>query len=360
MDGLDEHALGSNEDVLKIIKGQKLLYLHVLVTSRPHNTRSLERYFETIIRINGFTRLNAEQFASKNLADQGKVEDLLNFNPANFRQDIALYQSPLLLSFMCLLVRADDIDLSSKTIDTGEICTKMIHCLYKKFTIRENKNFENNDFVRTMKQVGKIAFKTLSSGNYLLRRSQVIRDIGGDAFNYVLFAGLEDFRLLQDQTADIIVTFIHPSIQEFLGSFYFVVMLSQGESIESLLGSDCEKPIFMMNPSFLHFCLWFLRRGQMFSALGFPSEVYRSLQNFAKHILARSQHKILDIPTMYEVLRIPPARDELTRNFYDEILTQEKGPTQTERSFRFSLEARGSEERKLTEASGFAGTAGAS
>ena len=33
LDGLDEHALGQNEDVLKIIRGQKLLYCNIIVTS---------------------------------------------------------------------------------------------------------------------------------------------------------------------------------------------------------------------------------------------------------------------------------------------------------------------------------------
>ena len=39
LDGLDEHALGQNEDVLKIIRGQKLLYCNIIVTARPHSTK---------------------------------------------------------------------------------------------------------------------------------------------------------------------------------------------------------------------------------------------------------------------------------------------------------------------------------
>ena len=53
------------------------------------------------------------------------------FNPADFRQDITIYTCPILLSFLCLLVKEDDIDLTSKTIGMGEIipewfnvCTK--------------------------------------------------------------------------------------------------------------------------------------------------------------------------------------------------------------------------------------------
>ena len=40
LDGLDEHALGKNDDVLKIIRGQKFHRCHVLVTSRPHSIKN--------------------------------------------------------------------------------------------------------------------------------------------------------------------------------------------------------------------------------------------------------------------------------------------------------------------------------
>ena len=45
LDGLDEHALGQNEDVLKIIRGQKLLYCNVIISSRPHSTKDIEKHF---------------------------------------------------------------------------------------------------------------------------------------------------------------------------------------------------------------------------------------------------------------------------------------------------------------------------
>ena len=37
------------------------------------------------------------------------------------------------------------------------------------------------------------------------------------------------------KTADIYVTFPDRIIQEFLGAFYFIMMLNEGQSIESLL-----------------------------------------------------------------------------------------------------------------------------
>ena len=51
LDGLDEHTLGSNDDVLKIIRGEKCLDCNIIVTSRPHSTRAIEKYFSLIARV---------------------------------------------------------------------------------------------------------------------------------------------------------------------------------------------------------------------------------------------------------------------------------------------------------------------
>ena len=264
MDGLDEHAPGKNEDsdVLNIIRREKLLDSNIIVSSRPHSTLSIEHSFYTIIRIDGFTQAKAENFARNILKDESKIQGVLKFNPADFSDDTPLHKCPILLSFMCLLVTEDDIDLSSKTIHIGEIYTRMVRCLYKKFTIRKGQDFVKRKFIQTLTELGKLAFDTLLSGHPLLQKRDVIKDIGPDAFDYGLLIGHEDSRRRQDETADIYVTFPHRSIQEFLGTFYFIMMLNAGKSIESLLDSDCKEPIFMMNPLFLHFCLWFLYSDQ--------------------------------------------------------------------------------------------------
>ena len=131
-DGLDEHALRQNEDVMKIIKGQMFLYCNIVVSSRPHSTTGIETHFQTVVRVDGFTRTEAEKFSFRILNDEKKVADVLNFNPADFRKDVFLHHYPILLSFLCLLVLEDDIDLSSRSITIGEIYQRMICCLYKK------------------------------------------------------------------------------------------------------------------------------------------------------------------------------------------------------------------------------------
>ena len=179
----DEHALGQNLDVIKIIQRKKLLYCNIFLTSRPHSISRIKKYFNTRVRINGFTREQAELFARKILDNEGQVQNVLNYNPAGDREDISLHNCPILLSFICLLVRHGEIDVTSKkNINSGEIYARMVRCLYKKFLIRQEREFDDNDFVTVMGKIGKLALNTLRTGKPLLKRSDVIKEVGADAF----------------------------------------------------------------------------------------------------------------------------------------------------------------------------------
>ena len=300
LDGLDEHALGKNRDVEAILKGRKYLYCNFLLTSRPHSIRNVEEYFQTVVRVDGFTLKEARKFASNLLNNNlAKTEAVLYFNPNGDNTDKKplswlsvlkskpLYRCPILLSFLCILSREENIDLSGKTIDTGEIYTRMVLCLYKKFTIRKGIDFDNQSFMKIVRSVGKLAYEMLLSENYLLKRSDIIREVGQLAFDIGLFIGHEDFRLIRDETADIFVTFPHRSLQEFLGAFYFIFMLNEEIVMESSENVSrkvskgnqncdvgCARPFssilsdqdlfILKNPLFFHFCLWLLCSGQTY------------------------------------------------------------------------------------------------
>ena len=305
LDGLDEHALGQNEDVLKIIKGQELLYCNVIISSRPHTTKDIEKHFQTVVRVNGFTRAEAEKFAFKILEDDRKVQDILNFNPVNFEKGVNLFNFPILLSFMCLLVGEGDIDLSEKSLSSGEIYMRMVRCLYKKFTIRIGIDYDDGEFIQALEKIGELALKTLLSGEPLMQRREIFEKVGNDAFNYGLLIGHEDcFLLLKDITADIFVTFPHRSIQEFLGAFFFIRMLSKGESVESLLGVHCSKPIFTVNPLFLHFCLWLARSSPYFQVIDSPT-AYKKLRAFVLSRINFEQLHLANTSALYPALDFP-------------------------------------------------------
>ena len=251
LDGLDEHAIGSNKDVQKVLQHRKYLNCNIIVTSRPHSTAEIQGSCQTVVSVEGFTRNEAKKFASCIVRDEKAVEQILDFNPTSAKQDIVLHKCPILLSFMCILVREKAIDLSKKTMPTGEIYTRMIQCLYKKFTIRRGISYDEDEFTRVVGLVGKLAWETLLSDNPLFERSRVEREVGKDAFDYGFLIGNED--MIGDTKADIFITFPHKTIQEFFGAFGFVTLLSN-----RLLDLKSTKRIFLDNPLFLHFCFWFL------------------------------------------------------------------------------------------------------
>ena len=205
--------------------------------------------------VEGFTESEARKFASRIVPDKDKVEQILRFNPG-YEFDRPVHNVPILLSFLCLLVREDGINLSDRNISMGEIYFRMVRCLYKKFVIRKGIDFNNNSFTSAMTSLGELALNNLSSGNPLMQRRKIENEIGPDAFDYGLLIGHEDINKISftgDVTADIYVTFPHRSILEFLGSWYFVISFCRNQTMDNVDVSKCIK-----NPLFFQFCLWFL------------------------------------------------------------------------------------------------------
>ena len=260
LDGLDEHGLGKNQEVLKIIENKMLLDCGIVVSSRPHSINEVQIHFSTIVQVEGFTEKEASKFISNFFTDRNKISEILKFKPSNSREDFPVHKCPILLSILCLLVKEEKIDLLDKNLTVGDLYFRMVQCLYNKFTIRKGAKYDDSEFLKIMKSVGKLALQTLITNNPLLQKNEVLRIAGKFAFEYGFFAGHEDFKLCTDPTADISVTYSHRSLEEFFGSFGFLQALNDGKSVDEILGSDCEKPIFMVNPLVLKFCSWFLSR----------------------------------------------------------------------------------------------------
>ena len=199
LDGLDEHALGKNRDVLEMIKGQKLLYCNIIVTSRPHSCGEVERYFSTIVRVNGFNHSQAEKFALQ-ILDERDVRLVMNLNPFDSdrtgRESEYLYSCPILLSVLCILVRNQEVDLRDELLSKGELYFKLIKFVYKKYSVSKGIEFDHKMFEHVLKSLGKLAWEMLQSGNQFLVRSDVLSQVGEDAFVYGLLIGHEDMRLI--------------------------------------------------------------------------------------------------------------------------------------------------------------------
>ena len=302
LDGLDEHGLGQNKDVLKIIRNQKMLGCGIAVSSRPHSISEVQQHFSTIVSVDSFTEEYARKFVSKFFTDKKEIEKIMTFKPSDSRESFPVHKSPILLSFLCIIVREKDIDLSDLNILIGDLYLKMVHSLYKKFTIRKGVQFVMSDFVRIVKKVGILALQTLLSNNPLLQKSEVFEITGDFAFEYGFFAGHEDFKLCTDPTADIYVTYGHRSLEEFFGSLWFIQGLDDGKSIDEILGSDWEQPIFMVNPLVLKFCLYLLSRQD----LGFThrDDCYEKLVSYVVNAIDHEQFAPHAIAWMYPAIDI--------------------------------------------------------
>ena len=321
LDGLDDHALGSNQDILKIVQGRKLLQCGIIATSRPHNTTEIQRYFSMIVNIQGFTRGLAEQFANKLLGDPEKVLAVMQFSPYSSEEYHPWHQCPILLSFLCILVRDDHTNLSK--IPLGEIYTRLLRCLYRKFTIRKGVEYQTAEFIRMLQGVGKIALKVLKFGNSM-NRSDVIQELGGDAFNYGLLIGRPRSGIAADESGDISVTFLEKGMQDFLGAFFFTNMLDNGESLEELLGHNQENPVITSNPLFLQICLWLLKKSEGYFSFRNAENVSQQLQDFFAEQLVK-QEKVWDVSSLCSTLNFPDdavSEKELTHVFFEDVVVQ--------------------------------------
>ena len=208
LDGFDEYIgrhsdriIEQTDEIFKLLKNRKYNHCNILVTSRPHCITAIEEHFETF-NIKGFTEGQAEVFASKILGgDQSE-------NSTDVKNVIALdyfYECPLLLSIMCSLVNNNNIVLVGDRTAPGEIFYHVILCLCKYYLRR--KGLDNIDISRcvpTLKKLGVMALKMRLSVTYFPRKSQVIREIGEDAFDLGLMVGIEGyFHQGKNMSADI-------------------------------------------------------------------------------------------------------------------------------------------------------------
>ena len=314
LDGLDEHDLRHNGDILKLIRNQKLLGCPILISSRPHSTWQIEEYFPTIVRVEGFTEGEARKFVSNFFTDEEKIKQIMRFRPSDSREDFPVHKCPILLSILCFLLNRKEV--SDTNITIGDLYFKMVKCLYKKYAIKKGIPYQESELIEVMRSVGQLALCTLLSNKPMLQRSEVLKIAGDFVLDYGFLAGDKAFT---DLSADISVTFAHRSLEEFFGSFGFLQALDDGKSVDDILASDCERPIFMVNPLVLRFCLWLLTE----KCFNFSQDIYQKLVLFAAKQIDFHLLDTKAVKTMYPAMNIAEAlrdKDSLKLIFFKDIL----------------------------------------
>ena len=90
-------------------------------------------------------------------------------------------------------------------------------------------------------------------------------------------------------TVDILVTFPHQSLQEFLGAFYFVLSLGKKQIVNRLNGAIGQ---YLKNPLFSEFCLWLLDESDNYKFLSSPEP------SVASDLLRRHTAEKIDYTTI--------------------------------------------------------------
>ena len=264
LDGLDEFVTDALEEteIMDIVQDRHLRKCSLLLTSRPHTTKCYQKFFDSVISVQGFTEESARKFASQILQDENNtpqnelVESVMKSNPANHSEE-RLYNCPILLSVLSYLVHRDNsVDLSRKDLEIAEIYFRMIECLFQSYVTKNKGRIsdEKADFRKMLDSVGKIAWGILMTGKAVMKKE----DLKCNLFAYGLLIGETDVdKLITMPGKDIVITFHHKTILEFFTAFYFLLMLSEGKSVKDLLQDNADNPT-LNNPTFLVFCLWFV------------------------------------------------------------------------------------------------------
>ena len=293
LDGLDELPAKSKPEIEQIIKGQKLFYCNIFLTSRPHTVAEFENDFQRVARLQGFTREHTDELISKFFTDEKQRSEVQKFTTKHGLLHDSLHTCPILLVFICILSKNGHLDTTASCITTGDIYLKLVRSLYGKYCVRKSLPFKEQHFLEVLHRVGNLAFQCLQSSNYLLKRDEVLRTIGDDAFEYGFFSGHEDFRLSGDAAADVFITFPHRTIQEFFGAFSFVLSILDGVNIDRIIEPNSFIPIFMTNIYFLEFSLF---------AISYIDKVCKKTTNvkdaMIHYALGRINLRQLDMPCM--------------------------------------------------------------
>ena len=315
LDGYDEHSLGKNNKIDEIIETKNLFRCNVIVTSRPHVAASIEPAL-VVVRLLGFSKVNAHSFTENLLPNKEQQQKAA----VKFARGYSIaHICPMILLFTCILMKDAELENGISILD---IFFRLLRCVFRKYVERVGKMFDPASFAASLRKFGRLALKTLLSGNYSYQKSEIEGDLGEHAFEIGFISGHEDYRLESDETADIVLSFTHTSIEEFLGALGFLQRLDDGENIEDILRNQSQGSLFLARPLFLHFCLYFLESDQSDFQLTKVQNIKESLKMYFVKRTDVAQLDFCQIGLFYPALEIGmEGRDKIVTAFLKDVLS---------------------------------------
>ena len=302
IDGLCDQTVQINKEVLNIIRNTDLNFNLLLTLPESNFTENVDEYFDTICQVQGFDDTDIQSLVSTLPGSQRRValkwiqslpEDPEGRNP----------MLVLLLSFLASQDLTPDLGIY---FDVLTLFARTVLCLVGSVDFESKKN--------EMKAVGKIALDSLQSGKVYTKAELSDPE--------TLHKGL----LVESKSSA--VSFAHSSLQIFLAAVYTVLELDDEETtVESLVGTNCQKPVLMINPCFLYFCLSLLGEHQAFIVGKSRQNIRVEMKKFILDRIDAVQLDLQSIATIYPALDFSLAnnrKDELSLHFLLEILSESK------------------------------------
>ena len=247
---------GSTENlgVTKRIIGRTIECSSTLVTFVPHLSRHIEQYFETILWLQGLSYHQALSYCSIILQRREGRRGLMMFYYNNFIS-YSDCVSPMLLLLTCILNHTVT-DLATD-VPVGEIFFRSIKFAYKKHV--SPKQLDLAKFESLFNNIGRVALRCLIENSHSFSKTELGRDICAQALNSGILTEQRCPSLSTDSSDDSLLCFVHSSFKYFFGCYSLVQSIGAGTLEEKL--QDTVMTLFLQDPLFNHFALWFTHDG---------------------------------------------------------------------------------------------------
>ena len=299
IDDIGDHTACVNIDILSLIKEEKVPCNLLVTFSRLNGLRILDQYFDTVCEVQGMQENDVQYFAEK-LGEREKDVVSRCMSSELARQRVLISIDPLLFVLLCTL----ESNKTGLPENESHVNLSSPYVIYVQTCQWRTRSFDTSTRLSFLRRIGKLALD-------ILRFGKVSEDssIPDDSCGFFV------------KSKASLVSFVHSSFQVFFAALYFLLMLDDGSTVELLLGTDCQRPVFMANSMFLYFCLSLLR-DEHFLPLKNAQNVGVRLQNYILERIDCVQLELSSVAEVYPALNVSLDNDEMVLKFLLQTLSR--------------------------------------